>query len=131
MTKLWATIARLLDATGDWVGFLGLRLLLGWEFFESGLEKYHGDNWFADIQDKFPTPFNLMPVNISWSMATWFELIGGVAHGRHHDHQFVPLLPAGGNASRHGLDAFHIRDRCAPEFLNQQGHSQASDGIVG
>ncbi|MES2236449.1 MAG: DoxX family protein [Pseudomonadota bacterium] len=79
MTKLWATIARLLDATGDWVSFLGLRLLLGWEFFESGLEKYHGDNWFADIQDKFPTPFNLMPVNISWSMATWFELIGGVA----------------------------------------------------
>jgi len=79
MTKPWAAIARLLEATGDWVGFLGLRLLLGWEFFESGLEKYRGDNWFADIQDKFPTPFNLMPVNISWSMATWFELIGGVA----------------------------------------------------
>ena len=79
MTKLWAAIARLLNAIGDWVSFLGLRLLLGWEFFESGLQKYHGDNWFADIQDKFPTPFNLMPVNISWSMATWFELIGGVA----------------------------------------------------
>ncbi len=79
MTKLWAAIVRLLNATGDWVSFLGLRLLLGWEFFESGLEKYHGDNWFADIQDKFPTPFNLMPVNISWSMATWFELIGSVA----------------------------------------------------
>lgn len=79
MTKLWVAIARLLNATGDWVSFLGLRLLLGWEFFESGLEKYHGDNWFADIQDKFPAPFNLMPVNISWSMATWFELIGSVA----------------------------------------------------
>lgn len=79
MTKPWATIARLLDAVGDWAGFLGLRLLLGWEFFESGLEKYRGDNWFADIQDKFPYPFNLLPVNISWSMATWFELIGSVA----------------------------------------------------
>lgn len=79
MTKLWAAIVRLLNATGDWVSFLGLRFLLGWEFFESGLEKYHGDNWFADIQDKFPAPFNLMPVNISWSMATWFELIGSVA----------------------------------------------------
>lgn len=79
MNKLWAAIVRLLNATGDWVSFLGLRLLLGWEFFESGLEKYHGDNWFADIQDKFPAPFNLMPVNISWSMATWFELIGSVA----------------------------------------------------
>ena len=79
MNKLWAAIVRLLNATGDWVSFLGLRLLLGWEFFESGLEKYHGDNWFADIQDKFPAPFNLMPVNISCSMATWFELIGSVA----------------------------------------------------
>ena len=79
MPKLWAGINQLLNAAGEWVSFLGLRLLLGWEFFESGLEKYHGDNWFADIQDKFPAPFNLMPVNISWSMATWFELIGGVA----------------------------------------------------
>lgn len=79
MTKLRAGINQLLNAAGEWVSFLGLRLLLGWEFFESGLEKYHGDNWFADIQDKFPAPFNLMPVNISWSMATWFELIGGVA----------------------------------------------------
>lgn len=79
MTKLWAVVVRLLNAVGDWLGFLGLRFLLGWEFFESGLEKYHGENWFADIQDKFPTPFNLMPVNISWSISTWFELIGGVA----------------------------------------------------
>ena len=79
MPKLWAGINQLLNAAGEWVSFLGLRLLLGWEFFESGLGKYHGDNWFADIQDKFPAPFNLMPVNISWSMATWFELIGGVA----------------------------------------------------
>lgn len=79
MTKPWAAIVHLLNATGDWVSFLGLRLLLGWEFFESGLEKYHGDNWFADIQDRFPAPFDLIPVNISWSMATWFEMIGGVA----------------------------------------------------
>ncbi|MFP8823474.1 HvfX family Cu-binding RiPP maturation protein, partial [Enterobacter cloacae] len=54
-------------------------LLLGWEFFESGLEKFRGENWFADIHEKFPYPFNLVPVDASWHMATWFELIGSVA----------------------------------------------------
>lgn len=79
MIKRWGVATRLLDTAGDWAGFMGLRLLLGWEFFESGMEKYQGENWFADIQEKFPLPFNLLPVNISWSMATWFELMGGVA----------------------------------------------------
>ena len=69
----------LLDLAGLWLGMLSLRLLLGWDFFESGLEKFHGENWFADIQDKFPFPFSVVPPEISWQMATWFELIGGVA----------------------------------------------------
>ena len=68
-----------IDWLGLWLALLGLRLLLGWEFFESGLEKFRGANWFADIQDKFPYPFNLVPPHISWQMATWFELVGGVA----------------------------------------------------
>lgn len=70
-------------ATVDWLGMLlgllSLRLLLAWDFFESGLEKLHGDNWFADIQGRFPFPFDLVPPEISWQMATWFELIGGIA----------------------------------------------------
>lgn len=79
MTKLIRTLLNWINQSGQWLSFMGLRLLLGWEFFESSLEKFHGDNWFADIQDKFPYPFSLMPVNVSWSMSTWFELIGGVA----------------------------------------------------
>ncbi len=67
------------DFIGLWLGLLGLRVILGWEFFESGREKFHGQNWFADIQDKFPYPFNMLPTDISWHMATWFELIGGIA----------------------------------------------------
>ncbi|HQS81034.1 MAG TPA: DoxX family protein [Thiobacillus sp.] len=58
---------------------LGLRLLLAWEFGEAGIEKFNGDNWFADIQDAFPFPFSLVPTEISWSLATWSELIGAVA----------------------------------------------------
>ena len=67
------------DLLGLWGGLLTLRLVLGWEFFESGLEKLHGENWFMDIQDKFPFPFSVVPTEISWQMATWFELAGGIA----------------------------------------------------
>jgi len=68
-----------LDLIGLWLGLLSLRVLLGWDFFESGLEKLHGENWFAEIQSSFPFPFDLIPPDISWQMATWFELVGSVA----------------------------------------------------
>ena len=64
---------------GAWLGSLGLRLLLAYEFWESGLEKLHGENWFADIQDRFPFPFNLVPVDLSWQISTWTELVGPIA----------------------------------------------------
>lgn len=70
---------RSIDLLGLWLAMLSLRLLLGWDFFESGLEKLQGENWFMDIQDRFPFPFNLVPPEISWQMATWFELLGGIA----------------------------------------------------
>ncbi len=79
MKKLLGKALAGIDWLGLWFALLGLRLILGWEFFESGLEKFRGANWFADIQDKFPYPFNLVPPAISWQMATWFELVGGVA----------------------------------------------------
>lgn len=72
------TIATV-DALGLWLGLLSLRILLGWDFFESGLEKLNGSNWFVDIQDRFPFPFNIVPPEVSWQMATWFELLGGIA----------------------------------------------------
>jgi putative oxidoreductase len=68
-----------LDTVGLWLGLLSLRLLLGWDFFESGLEKFRGENWFAEIADKFPFPFNVVPVDFSWQLSTWFELVGAVA----------------------------------------------------
>jgi putative oxidoreductase len=79
MKKLFAKTLAGIDWLGLWFAMLGLRLLLGWEFFESGLEKFRGDNWFADIQDKFPYPFDLVPPDISWQLATGFELVGGIA----------------------------------------------------
>lgn len=79
MKTLFDKALGTLDLAGLWLGLLSLRILLAWDFFESGLEKFHGDNWFADIQDKFPFPFSLVPPGISWQVATWFELVGGIA----------------------------------------------------
>lgn len=68
-----------LDRTGTWVGMLGIRLLLAYEFGTAGLEKLRGDNWFADVQGAFPFPFSTVPVDISWLLATWTELVGAAA----------------------------------------------------
>ncbi len=70
---------RLLDKSAPWLSLLLLRILIGWEYLEAGLEKFNGQNWFADIQSQFPFPFNVVPPAISWQMATWFEIIGGAA----------------------------------------------------
>lgn len=79
IVPLYSGLTTLLNQTGSYLGMLGLRLLLAWEFWEAGVEKFKGDNWFADIQDAFPFPFNMVPVDISWFLATWTELIGAVA----------------------------------------------------
>jgi putative oxidoreductase len=68
-----------LDQGGAWIGLLGIRLLLAYEFGIAGLEKLRGENWFADIQSDFPFPFSVVPVDISWFLATWTELIGAAA----------------------------------------------------
>lgn len=67
------------NQVGDWVGVLPLRLILAIEFGASGFEKLHGENWFADIKENFPFPFSIVPVDISWGMATWFEILGAFA----------------------------------------------------
>ena len=75
---LWSALTARLDGANETIPPLILRLIMGWEFWESGTEKLHGDNWFADIQSRFPFPFDVIPANLSWGIATWFELIGAV-----------------------------------------------------
>ena len=76
------TTARL-RAAGDTVWPLALRLIMFWEFWESGLIKYKGKNWFADIpwadwQQGFPWPFTLISTELNWFLATWGELLFAV-----------------------------------------------------
>jgi putative oxidoreductase len=68
-----------LDRAGSWLAPLTLRLFIAWEFFESGLEKWNGENWFADIQDRFPFPFDQLPATLNWELSMWVELIGALA----------------------------------------------------
>lgn len=56
-----------------------LRLFVAYEFWEAGMEKWRGQNWFADIQQKFPFPFNILPAEVNWQIATWAELIFPIA----------------------------------------------------
>ena len=76
-TALFQAITKELNCIGAWFTPLILRLFVAWEFSEAGFEKLNGNNWFADIN--FPFPFNLLPPDISWSMAIFFEVIGGIA----------------------------------------------------
>lgn len=79
LTRLYHPLASRLDGLGEWLTPLGLRLILAWEFWEAGREKFSGSNWFMNIKDQFPFPFNLAPADLSWAMATWFELVGALA----------------------------------------------------
>lgn len=75
--NLQNSVFSFLNTFSDSIPPLFLRLILAWEFGEAGFEKLHGSNWFADIT--FPFPFNLLPPEISWNIATFFEIIGAFA----------------------------------------------------
>ena len=76
-TSYYQLVRNKLNYFGEWLPQLFLRLILAWEFGEAGFEKLHGSNWFADIN--FPFPFNLLPPDFSWGLATYFEIIGAFA----------------------------------------------------
>ena len=71
-------VVDVLDPAGDWFALLPIRLLMAYEYGRAGLMKFNGNNWFANVQDNFPFPFNVVPVEISWFMATWAEILGGL-----------------------------------------------------
>jgi putative oxidoreductase len=79
INQSWTPLICRLEGVGQWLAPLGLRVLLAWEFYESGREKLGGQNWFGDIHTQFPLPFNLVPVELSWALATWLELLGSIA----------------------------------------------------
>jgi putative oxidoreductase len=63
-----------MDGVGAWLAPLGLRAILAWEFWDAGISKLRGENWFAEVQSSFPFPFNQVPADLNWTLATWAEL---------------------------------------------------------
>ena len=76
LLRLYQQAIEQLNYWGEMIPPLLLRLILAIEFGESGFEKFHGTNWFQDIA--FPFPFNLLPADISWNIATYFEIVGAI-----------------------------------------------------
>ncbi len=80
----WDQLTARLRAAGEYLPALLLRVILFWEFWEAGMAKFKGDNWFASIpwadwQLGFPFPFDRLGAEINWQAAMWGELIGSVA----------------------------------------------------
>lgn len=66
---------RFSDGFGKDASLSALRLFAAYEFGEAGLEKWNGENWFADIQSAFPFPFDLLSAAFNWQVAMWAELL--------------------------------------------------------
>ena len=77
VTNLYCLVIKYLETIAPVIPPLVLRLLLAWEFGESGYEKFTGVNRFADVA--FPFPFNLLPASFSWNLSMTFELLGALA----------------------------------------------------
>lgn len=86
MTNVMGRIIGLyagLDRVGDYLAPLALRLVMAYEFWESGVMKLGANgafgpapDWFAGLDYSFP--FNILPATLNWIIAMWAELIGAV-----------------------------------------------------
>jgi len=74
---LYQKILSFLDRSSKQFPPLLLRLILAYEFWEAGMMKFKGSNWFEHIT--FPFPFNFLSNDVLWAMGTWVELIGAIA----------------------------------------------------
>ncbi len=79
LLELYKRITDWLDCASNYgAGLLLIRVLMAYEFGKAGIGKLSGNNWFGNVQDDFIFPFNVIPVDISWFLATWFEILGAV-----------------------------------------------------
>lgn len=78
LTDTWDRITGVIEPIGAWVALLPIRLLLAWEFGKAGFTKLGGENWFGRVQENFLFPFNILPVELNWFLATWVEILGGL-----------------------------------------------------
>ena len=79
LLELYKRVADWLDCASNYGGgLLLIRVLMAYEYGKAGIGKLNGSNWFGNYQDNFIFPFNVIPADISWFLATWFEILGAV-----------------------------------------------------
>lgn len=71
----WLAIKSRLNAAAHWLPMFFLRALLFWEFYEAGIGKLKGDNWFDSIIGNFPPVFREFSSDTLWLMAAWGETV--------------------------------------------------------
>ena len=82
MNQLVNTFGEIYDRVFSWVSHLDgvvsiiLRLILAPVLIAAGWEKITGENWFSP--EILPFPFNVIPVDLSWFLASYTEFIGGI-----------------------------------------------------
>ncbi len=74
---MYQKIVTLLNHYADQLPPFLLRLILAYEFWEAGVMKYNGENWFSNLN--FPFPFSFLSNDILWAIGTWVEIIGAIA----------------------------------------------------
>ncbi len=82
LTSILQSIRNRLDGVGLWLAPLGLRLLLAYEFFSAGQQKFgaglgEAPGWFAN--QSFPFPFGILPADMNWLLVALGELVAGLA----------------------------------------------------
>ena len=79
LLELFKRVVNWLDCASNFGGgLLLIRILMAYEYGNAGLKKFNGNNWFGRFQDDFIFPFNVIPPDISWFLATWFEILGAI-----------------------------------------------------
>jgi len=75
-TLFYDRVVRWLNTHVSGVASITIRLILGPVLIAAGWEKINGSNWFS--QDMMPFPFSVLPVELSWFLASWTEFLGGI-----------------------------------------------------
>ena len=75
MTNIYDNLTARLRSSGEYLWPLILRLIMFWEFWESGITKFNGSNWFSRIEENFPFPFNTLGADLNWMAATYGEIV--------------------------------------------------------
>ena len=76
VVEAYDSTVRVLSRHGGGIVSITLRLILGPVLIAAGWEKITGSNWLS--QEMLPFPFSVLPVEVSWFLASWTEFLGGI-----------------------------------------------------